>query len=100
MAERAYEIPVTKGVQVSEKMSDFLPPENSESVKFRFNLLNLADGVAEEYHFKQVQNYLMGELALNRKESKNGRTDGLMDLIQKKYLEVTQILRDDNEWEW
>lgn len=90
MAKAAYEIPVTKGVQVSEKMTDFLPPENSESIRMRFNLLNLADGVAEEYHFKQVQMYLLDEISLT----------SLCKNIQNKYIDVTMLLKDDNGWEW
>ena len=90
MAQAAYEIPVTKGVEVSEKMTDFLPPENSESIRMRFNLLNLADGVAEEYHFKQVQMYLLDEISLT----------SLCKNIQKKYIDVTMLLKDDNGWEW
>ena len=93
MADLSYEIPVTKGVTVNEKMTDFLPPSNSESIKMRFNLLNLADGVAEEYHFKQVQMYLMegnGSISLST----------LLKNVQKRYLEVTERIREDNEWEF
>lgn len=90
MANAAYEIPVTKNVQVNEKMYDFLAPENSESIRMRFNLLNLSDGVAEEYHFKQVQLYLMEDVSLTT----------LCKNVQNKYLEVTELLRDDNGWEW
>ena len=74
-------------------MTDFLPPSNSESIKMRFNLLNLADGVAEEYHFKQVQMYLMegnGSISLST----------LLKNVQKRYLEVTERIREDNEWEF
>ena len=92
MADRSYTIPVTRGVSVNPKMTDFLPPENSESIKMRFNLLNLADGVAEEYHFKQVQMYLMegkGAISLNT----------LLQNVQNKYFEVTERIMEDNEWE-
>jgi len=93
MANAAYEIPVTKNVQVNEKMYDFLAPENSESIRMRFNLLNLSNGVAEEYHFKQVQMYLM-------EGSSSISLNSFLKNIQAKYLEVTELLRDDNEWEW
>ena len=92
MADRSYTIPVTRDVSVNPKMTDFLPPENSESIKMRFNLLNLADGVAEEYHFKQVQMYLMegkGAISLNT----------LLQNVQNKYFEVTERIMEDNEWE-
>ena len=56
----------------------------------RFNLLNLSDGVAEEYHFKQVQMYLMEEISLS----------SLCKNVQNKYIEVTGLLKDDNGWEW
>lgn len=93
MADAAYEIPVIRGVTVNEKMRDFLPPENSESVRMRFNLLNLSDGVAEEYHFKQVQMYLMtGASSIS--------LDTLCKNVQSKYLEVTGLLKEDNGWEW
>ena len=90
MANAAYEIPVIKDVEVNEKMYDFLPPENSESVRMRFNLFGLADGVAEEYHFKQVQMYLIDELSLSK----------LCKNVQERYLDVTYLLQQDNEWEW
>lgn len=90
MANAAYEIPVTKDVAVNEKMFDYLAPENSESIRMRFNLLNLSDGVAEEYHFKQIQMYLMDEISLS----------GLCKNIQNKYMEVTELLKEDNGWEW
>lgn len=93
MANAAYEIPVTKNVEVNEKMYDFLAPENSESIRMRFNLLNLSDGVAEEYHFKQVQMYLMtGSSSIS--------LSTLCKNVQAKYLEVTELIRDDNDWEW
>lgn len=92
MADSSYTIPVTSGVSVNPKMTDFLPPENSESIKMRFNLLNLADGVAEEYHFKQVQMYLM--------DGKGGISlKSLLQNVQNKYFEVTERIKDDNEWE-
>ena len=90
MAKAAFEIPVIKDVEVNEKMYDYLAPENSESIRMRFNLLNLSDGVAEEYHFKQVQMYLIDEISL-KAFCKN---------IQNKYLEVTELLKEDNGWEW
>lgn len=90
MADAAYEIPVTKDVQVNEKMYDYLAPQNSESIRMRFNLLNLSDGVAEEYHFKQVQMYLMGDVSLSN----------LCKNIHNKYLDVTYLLKEDNGWEW
>ena len=90
MANAAYEIPVIKDVQVNEKMYDFLPPEDSESIRMRFNLFGLADGVAEEYHFKQVQMYLIDELSLSK----------LCKNVQQRYLDVTYLLQQDNEWEW
>ena len=90
MAQQAYELPVTKDVVVNEKMHDFLPPDNSESIRMRFNLVNLSDGVAEEYHFKQVQMYLMGDVSLTN----------LCKNVQNKYVEVTELLKEDNGWEW
>ena len=90
MADSAYEIPVVKDVSVNEKMYDYLPPENSESIRMRFNLLNLSDGVAEEYHFKQVQMYLMEDISLS----------SLCKNIQNKYIDVTWLLKEDNGWEW
>lgn len=90
MANAAYEIPVTKDVTVNEKMYDYLAPENSESIRMRFNLLNLSDGLAEEYHFKQVQMYLMEEISLTT----------LCKNIQSKYISVTELLKEDNGWEW
>ncbi|MBQ2712713.1 MAG: carbohydrate ABC transporter substrate-binding protein [Clostridia bacterium] len=93
MAEKAYEIPVIKNVEINEKMYDFLPPENSESIRMRFNLLNLSDGVASEYHFKQVQMYLMeGASSIS--------LSTLCRNVQAKYEEVTELIRDDNGWEW
>lgn len=90
MANAAYEIPVIKDVEVNEKMYDFLPPEDSESIRMRFNLFGLADGVAEEYHFKQVQMYLIDELSLSK----------LCNNVQQRYIDVTYLLQQDNEWEW
>lgn len=92
VAEMAYDIPVITGVEINEIMSDYLPPENSESIRMRFSLYNLADGTAEEYHFKQMQLYLMdtGGISL----------ETFVKNIQAKYLEVTSILAEDNEWSW
>ena len=90
MANAAYQIPVVKDVTINDKMQDFVPPENSETIRMRFNLLNLSDGVAEEYHFKQVQMYLMEEISLS----------SLCKNVQNKYIEVTGLLKDDNGWEW
>ena len=92
VAEMAYDIPVITGVEIDEIMNDFLPPENGESVRMRFGLQNLADGTAEEYHFKQMQLFLMdtGGISL---ETFTGN-------IQNKYLEVTELLAEDNEWSW
>ena len=93
MADIAYEIPVIKGVNINEKMSDFLPPENSQTLKMRFNLLNLADGTAEEYHFKQMQLYLMnGTGSISQ--------DTFCNNIQLRYLSVANQLAIDNEWNW
>ncbi len=93
MAIEAYGIPVVKDIQISDKMNDYLPIDGGETVRMRFNLLNLSDGVAEEYHFKQVQMYLMdgeGSISLN----------SLVNNVQNKYLDVVRGLNDDNGWEW
>ncbi len=93
MADMAYSIPVVTGVDVDDIMRDYLPPENSESLRMRFGLQMLADGTAEEYHFKQMQMFLMdgsGSISIGT----------LCKNVQQKYLEVTSQLAEDNEWEF
>lgn len=92
MANAAYEIPVIKGVQVNEIMNDFLPPSYSETVRMRFGLQTLSSGTAEEFHFKRMQMYLATSNAISLNE--------LCGDVQKRYVEVTSQLAEDNEWEW
>lgn len=92
-AKIAYMIPITKGVEINDAMKDYLPPEDSESIRMRFNLLNLGDGVAEEYHFKQVQLYLM-------QDSSAISLATFTKNIENKYLEVTSALAEENGWEF
>lgn len=91
MADAAYEIPVMKGVEVNEIMSDFLPPDNSQTVRMRFGLQNLSSGTAEEFHFKRMQMYLAtGRDAIS--------LNALCSDVQKKYVEITSQLAEDNGW--
>lgn len=90
LANTSYSIPVLTGVEIDPIMQDYVPPKKSESIKMRFGLQKLADGTAEEYHFKQMQDYLKDELSLT----------SLCKNVQKKYVDVTSLLSEDNEWEF
>lgn len=92
LANTSFSIPVLTNVQVNPIMQDYLAPVNSESIRMRFGVQKLADGTAEEYHFKRMQTYLMpgGDTTLTK----------LCKDVQQKYLDVTKLLAEDNEWEF
>lgn len=90
LANTSFSIPVLTNVQVNPIMQDYLAPTNSESIRMRFGLQKLADGTAQEFHFKRMQTYL----------SPDGKTSltKLCKDVQERYLEVTDLLAKDNEW--